>query len=77
MCLGVPGQITNITVEEDVIRLGEVSFAGVSKEINLSYVPEAVAGDWVMVHVGFAIARIDENKAAATMAAWEAGAGQP
>ena len=71
MCLGVPGQITRITVDEDIVRVGEVSFAGVGKEINLSYVPEAVAGDWVMVHVGFAIALIDEDKAAATMSAWE------
>lgn len=74
MCLGVPGQITRITVDEDLVRVGEVSFAGVCKEINLSYVPEAGAGDWVMVHVGFAIARIDEDAAAATLAAWQSAA---
>ena len=70
MCLGVPGQITRMVLEEDIVRLGEVSFGGVRKEINLSYVPEATTGDWVMVHVGFAIARIDERKAAATIKAW-------
>ncbi len=75
MCLGVPGQITAITLEEDVVRLGKVSFGGVGKEINLSYLPDANVGDWVMVHAGFAIACIDEAAAAATLAAWEINAG--
>ena len=71
MCLGIPGQITRLILEEDIVRLGEVSFGGVRKEINLSYVPEATTGDWVMVHVGFAIARIDEEVATATIEAWQ------
>ena len=67
MCLGVPGRVERITREEDLVRLGEVSFAGVVKEINLTCVPEAVPGDWVMVHVGLAIARVDEAAALATL----------
>ncbi len=67
MCLGVPGRIEKLTRCEELVRLGEVSFAGVLKEINLSYVPEAGEGDWVMVHVGFAIAKIDESAALATL----------
>ena len=74
MCLGVPGQITRLILEEDIVRIGEVSFGGVRKEINLSYVPEANTGDWVMVHVGFAIALIDEAAAAATIEAWQQSA---
>ena len=67
MCLGVPGQIIEITEQDDVLRLGRVSFAGVIKGINLSYVPEADSGDWVMVHAGFAIAKVDEAAAQATL----------
>ena len=62
MCLGVPGRILEV-VEGD-LRAGRVSFNGVVREICLEYVPEARVGDWVIVHVGFAITRIDEAEAA-------------
>ena len=67
MCLGIPGKIVEITSEKQYARTGRVSFSGLIKEINLSYVPEAVAGDYVIVHVGFAIAKVDEQEAAKIM----------
>ncbi len=67
MCLSVPGQILSITVQDELIRTGIVDFGGVRKEINLSYVPEAAEGDYVLVHVGFAISVIDEAEARTTL----------
>ncbi len=67
MCLSVPGQILSITVQDDLIRTGIVDFGGVRKEINLSYVPEAEKGDYVLIHVGFAISVIDEEEARLTL----------
>lgn len=64
MCLGIPGKITEIISEEFPMRIGKVSFGGIQKEINLAYVPEATVGDYVIVHVGFAISQIDEVEAA-------------
>ncbi|MBK7601815.1 MAG: HypC/HybG/HupF family hydrogenase formation chaperone [Acidobacteria bacterium] len=59
MCLSVPGKVLSIE-GDDLLRSGRVNFGGIVKEINLSYVPEAVVGDYVLVHVGFAISKIDE-----------------
>jgi hydrogenase expression/formation protein HypC len=67
MCLGVPGQIVSLTREGELVRLGRVSFGGADQEINLSCVPEAGPGDWVMVHAGIAIACIDEDVARNTL----------
>jgi hydrogenase expression/formation protein HypC len=63
MCLGVPGQV--VEVEDDAIGMpmGKVSFGGVAKRVCLAYTPEAAVGDWVVVHVGFSISRIDEEEA--------------
>lgn len=63
MCLAVPGMITAITDDDPVTRRGRVSFGGIIKEINLSFVPDAGINDYVMVHVGFAISRVDEEEA--------------
>ncbi len=63
MCLGVPGQIVAITQENAWMRVGKVRFGGIVKEVNLSFVPEARVGDYVIVHVGFAISKIDEEEA--------------
>ena len=63
MCLGVPGQITELLRDEALIRVGRVCFGGADKEINLSCVPQAGPGDWVVVHAGIAIACIDEQAA--------------
>jgi hydrogenase expression/formation protein HypC len=62
MCLAVPGKIESIA-GEDFERTGKVSFGGVVKDVNLAYVPEARVGDYVIVHVGFAISIIDETEA--------------
>ncbi len=61
MCLGVPGEI--LSTEELELRMGRVSFGGVIKEVCLAYVPEAEVGDYVIVHAGFAISRIDAEAA--------------
>lgn len=62
MCLAVPAKILSIS-GDDVTRVGRVDFGGVFKEINLAFVPEAKVGDHVLVHVGFAIAVLDEAAA--------------
>jgi hydrogenase expression/formation protein HypC len=63
MCLAVPGKILNIDDESASLRCGRVDFGGVVKQVNLAYVPEASIGDYVLVHVGFAINKIDESEA--------------
>lgn len=62
MCLAVPGKLMNVT-GVDLDRTGKVNFGGVIKEVNLAYVPEAQVGDYVIVHVGFALSKIDEDEA--------------
>jgi hydrogenase expression/formation protein HypC len=64
MCLAVPGRILSIEGTDPVLRAGRVDFAGIVKRVNLSYVPEAQVGDFVLVHVGFAISTVDEAEAA-------------
>ncbi len=63
MCLGVPGQVVEIQEDAIGMTMGKVSFGGVAKRVCLAYTPEVVLGDWVVVHVGFAISRIDEAEA--------------
>jgi len=63
MCLAVPGKILNITGDEAMTRMGRVSFGGIVKQVNLAYVPDAVVGDYVIVHVGFAISTLDQQEA--------------
>ena len=61
MCLAIPGQIQSI--EEGEFRKGIVSFGGINKDVCLALVPEASVGDYVIVHVGFAISKVDEDAA--------------
>jgi hydrogenase expression/formation protein HypC len=63
MCLAVPGKLLSIDNTDPIYKKGKVDFNGAVKDINLSYVPEAKVGDYVNVHVGFAISIIDENAA--------------
>jgi len=63
MCLAVPGKIMSIDSADPVFRTGKVSFGGIVKQVNLAYVPEAGIGDYVLVHVGFAISILDEAEA--------------
>jgi len=68
MCLAVPGRVVEITGEGE-LRMGKVDFAGVQRQACLAYVPEVQLGDYVLVHVGFAISRIDEQAAQETLEA--------
>jgi hydrogenase expression/formation protein HypC len=63
MCLAVPGRLLDLSGEDPLTRVGRVDFGGVVKEINLAFAPEARVGDHLLVHVGFAIAVIDEAEA--------------
>jgi hydrogenase expression/formation protein HypC len=63
MCLGVPGKILSIEGQDPMLRTGRVSIGGVVRETNLSFVPEADVGDYVIVHAGFAIGALDEKEA--------------
>ncbi len=68
MCLAVPGKVVEITGEGE-LRMGKVDFSGVQRQACLAYLPEVALGDYVLVHVGFAISRIDEQQANETLAA--------
>jgi hydrogenase expression/formation protein HypC len=63
MCLAIPGKIVQITNDDSVMCTGKVSFGGILKDINLAYVPEAGVDDYVIVHAGFALTRLDEAAA--------------
>ena len=63
MCLAIPGKVISIDEEEPIFRAGKVSFNGIVKTVNLSCVPDAAVGDYVLVHVGLAISKIDEKEA--------------
>lgn len=67
MCLAVPGKVMSAAVNALGMRMGAVSFGGVTKEVCLSFLPEAQPGDYVLVHAGFAITQVDEEEAAATL----------
>lgn len=66
MCLGIPGRVVEIR-EDAGLRMGRVDFGGVRKEACLAYVPEVGIGDYVVVHVGFAISHVDEAEALRTL----------
>ena len=65
MCLGIPGKVLDIDTEA-ALRTGRVAFGGVVRDVCLAYVPEAEVGDYVVVHVGVAISRMDAAEAART-----------
>jgi hydrogenase expression/formation protein HypC len=75
MCLGIPGRITEIRAG-DPFPTAVVDYGGVRKEACLAYVPDAAVGEYVVVHVGFAISRIDEEEALRTLGVLRAMAGQ-
>ncbi|HRW98394.1 MAG TPA: HypC/HybG/HupF family hydrogenase formation chaperone [Cyclobacteriaceae bacterium] len=67
MCLAIPGKIISISGQlDETFRVGKVSFGGITKEVNLSMVPEAKIEDYVLVHVGVAISIVDEEEAKKT-----------
>ena len=64
MCLAIPGKIISVeSKQEEVFRNGKVSFGGIIKEVNLSMVPDVKIGDYVLVHVGVVISKVDEEEA--------------
>ncbi len=63
MCLAVPGKIISIEGDDPITRMGRVDFGGIAKKVSLAYVPECGVGDYVIVHVGFAISKVDEEEA--------------
>lgn len=70
MCLGIPGQVKEI-YEMNGIRMGKVDFNGIVKDVCLAYLPDINVGDYTIVHVGFAITRLDEQSALETLALFE------
>lgn len=63
MCLGVPGRVTEIVPNALGVPTGKVDFGGISKEVCFAYTPEVQVGEYVVVHVGFAISKLDEAEA--------------
>jgi hydrogenase expression/formation protein HypC len=63
MCLAIPGKVESITGDDPITRMGRINFGGVIKEASLAYVPEVKVGDYVIVHVGFALGKVDEDEA--------------
>jgi hydrogenase expression/formation protein HypC len=63
MCLAVPGKIVSISGDDPLTRIGKVNFGGIVKDVNFAYVPDAKVGDYVVVHVGFALNTVDEAEA--------------
>jgi hydrogenase expression/formation protein HypC len=70
MCLAVPGRIIRLETRDDTL-MAEVDFGGVRKDVCLEYIPDATVGEYVIVHVGFAIQRLDEESAKRTLETFE------
>jgi len=70
MCLGIPGKITELSTVENT-KMGKVDFNGVSMEVCLEATPEALVGDYVIVHAGFAISKLSESEAQETLSLLE------
>jgi hydrogenase expression/formation protein HypC len=71
MCLGIPGKVLEIN-EATGIKMGKVDFGGVVKDVCLAYLPDIQLGDYAIVHVGFAITKLDEDSAKESLALFEA-----
>ena len=66
MCLAIPGRLIEVSEDAHGVRMGKANFGGIVKQVCLEYTPEANAGDYVLVHVGFALGKVDEDEAART-----------
>ncbi|MHB1461886.1 MAG: HypC/HybG/HupF family hydrogenase formation chaperone [Armatimonadota bacterium] len=71
MCLAVPGKLESVNDQSDLLRMGVVDFNGTKREVSLAFVPDAVVGDWLLVHVGAAIGIVDEEEAQQTLADYQ------
>lgn len=63
MCLAIPGKVISISGDDPLTRMGKVDFSGVIKQASLAYVPDVQVGEYVIVHVGFALSKVDEAEA--------------
>lgn len=63
MCLAIPGKVVSISGADAMTRTGKINFGGILKEASLAYVPDVIVGDYVIVHVGFALSKVDEDEA--------------
>ena len=63
MCLAIPGKIVSVSGNDPLERMGKIDFGGILKEASLAYVPDARVGDYVIVHVGFALSKVDKAEA--------------
>jgi len=63
MCLAIPGKIISVEQGDDLLHCGKVSFGGIIKDVQLCFVPDAEMGDYVIVHAGFAIGKLDQEEA--------------
>ena len=66
MCLAVPGRVVDIEGDDPAFRAASVDFGGIRKKVSLAFTPEVVLGDYVLVHVGFALTKVDQEEAART-----------
>lgn len=66
MCLAIPGKLIEIAPDPAGVRMGKANFAGIVKQVCLEYIPDANLGDYVLVHVGFALQKVDEAEAERT-----------
>jgi hydrogenase expression/formation protein HypC len=71
MCLAIPGKVLEIQQDAQGVRMGRTNFGGVVKQVCLEYTPEVQCGDYVLVHVGFALSKVDEAEAERTYQALE------
>lgn len=71
MCLAIPGKLIEIGPDAQGVLMGKANFGGIVKQVCLEYTPEVVIGDYVLVHVGFALSKVDEAEAARTYKALE------
>ncbi len=71
MCLAIPGKVIDITMDAEGIPVARTSFGGAEREVSLEYTPDVQPGDYVLVHVGFALGKVDEADAARTYALLE------
>ena len=68
MCMAIPGRIVDITDDSPLSRSGRVSFGGITRSVNLSTVPDAMVGDYILVHAGLALSIVSPDEAAKTIA---------
>jgi hydrogenase expression/formation protein HypC len=71
MCLAIPGKVIEIANDSEGVLMGKTNFGGIVKQVCLTYLPEVKVGDYVLVHVGVAIGKVDEEEAARTYKALE------